>query len=146
MAGNQTNSSLFEFKYFIHMVRIHIFWAVWIEDLGLTIASSSFAIARVVQDLVPLHMTFTETWIHLVLFWALSIIEHGSTLFICGHDSFRFYMEPFFILCDHDSYISYTHVGYSCIFMVIICTWTCMSQRSVLSNIYLSFRYLCLSI
>ena len=78
--------------------------------------------------------------------WLWSIIEHGSTLFICGHDSFRFDMVPFCILSDDDSFISYTYVGSAYIFMAMICIWTCMSQRSVLSDIYLSFRYLCSSI
>ena len=49
---------MFEFNSFIHMARIRTFWVVWIEDLGLTVASSSFAIAQVVQDLVKLYMKF----------------------------------------------------------------------------------------
>ena len=32
-------------------------------------------------------------------------------MFICGHESFTIHMAPFCILCGHDSYISYTHVG-----------------------------------
>ena len=59
------------------------------------------------------------------------LLSMDLPFFICGHDSFRFYMVPFCILCDHDSFISYTYVVSACIFMVIICIWTCMSQRSV---------------
>ena len=69
---------------FIRMVGIRTFWAVWIEDLGLTVALSFFAIARVVQDLVTFYMTFCRdidppcifvamidgrVWIHLVHLW-----------------------------------------------------------------------------
>ena len=49
---------MFDFNSFIRMVRIHTFWAVWIEDLGLIVALSSFDIAQVAQDLVTLYMTF----------------------------------------------------------------------------------------
>ena len=38
---------------------------------------------------------FVEMYIHLVFLWLWSIVEHRSTLFICGHDSFRFDMAPF---------------------------------------------------
>ena len=77
----------------------------WIPlvDSSITI----FSIARVAQELVTFHMTFAETLIHLVFLWLWSTAEHGSTLFICGRDSFRFDMAPFCILCDHDSYISF---------------------------------------
>ena len=59
--GNQTVSSMFEFNSFIRMVRIHTFLAVWIEELGPIVASSFFSIARVAQDLVTLHMKFSDT-------------------------------------------------------------------------------------
>ena len=101
-----------------------------------------FSIARVTRDFVTLHMTFADTLIHLVFLWLLLIVEHGSTLFICGHHSFRFDMAPFCILRDHDIFISYTYVTSGCVIMVMFCIWTCMSQRSVFSDIYPSFRNL----
>ena len=52
-------------------------------------------------------------------------------MFICGHESFRFDMAPFYILSDHYSFINYTYVGSACIFRAMFCIWTCMFQRSV---------------
>ena len=129
------------------MVRIRTFFGQFgLKTLGLPVALSSFAIAQVAQDLVILYMTFCWDidppciFVAMVDSWAWIHLVH-----LC-HDSFRFYMVPVCILRDHDSYISYTYVGSTCILMDIFCIWTCMSQRSVLSDIYLSFKYLCSSL
>ena len=122
---------MFDFNSFIRMVRIHTFWVVWIEDLGPTVELSFFAIARVAQDLVTFYMTFCWDIDPPCIFVAMIIVENGSTLFICGHGPFRFDMAHFCILSDHDSFISYTYVGSACIFMAMLCIWTCMYQRSV---------------
>ena len=136
-------SSMFDFSSFIRMVRIHTFFGRFgLKTLGPTVALSSFcyfpSCARPCYTLYDILLRHRST---LYFLWLWSIVEYGSTLFICGHDSFRFDMALFCILSDHDSLISYTYVGSTCIFMAIICIWTCMSQRSILSNIYLSFRY-----
>ena len=122
---------MFEFNSFICMVRIRTFWVAWIEYLGPTVASSFCYCPSCAR---PCYILYDI------------LLRHRSTLFICGHDSFRFDMVPFCILRDHDSFISYTYVGSACIFMAMFCIWTCMSQRSVFSDIYLSFRYLCSSL
>ena len=71
MIGNQTVSSMFNFSSFIHMVRIRTFWAVWIEDLGSTAASSFFLLpscARTCHNLYDI------------------LLRHRSTLYSCGYD------------------------------------------------------------
>ena len=122
---------MFNLSTFIHMVRFRTFWVVCIEDLGMIVASPLFLLPKLRKTLSHFIWHFAETYIHLVFLLLWSIVEHGSTLFICGHDSFRFVMAPFFILSDHDSFISYTYVGSAYIFMVMICMWTFVSKRSV---------------
>ena len=112
-------------------------WIPWVDSSIII-----FAIAQDAQDLVTLYMTFCWdidppcilvamidcwAWINLVHLWPwLLYIWYGA----------------FCILSDHDSFINYTYVGSAYIFMAMICIWTCMSQRSFLSDIYLSFKYL----
>ena len=139
-------SSMFDFNSFICMVRIHTFWVVWIEYVGPTVASSFYYCPSCARPFHTLYDIFLSHRSPLYLLWLRSIVDYGSTLFICGHGSFRFDMVPFCILSNHDSFINYTYVGSTCIFMVMFCIWTCMSHRSVLSDIYLSFRYLCSSL
>ena len=72
MTGNQTVSSMFKFSSFIRMVRIHTFWVViWIEDLGLTIASSFFYCPSCAR---PCHTLYDI------------LLRHRSTLYFCGYD------------------------------------------------------------
>ena len=81
----------------------------------------------------------------LYFLWLWSIIEYGSTLFICGHDSFRFDMAPFCILSNHDSFISYTYVG-SALYLYGDVLYMEYVLEISFSDIYLSFRYLHLSL
>ena len=71
MTGNQMVSSMFNFNSFIHTVRIRTFWEVWIEDLGLTIASSFLLLPK-------LHKT-------LLHFYDI-LLRYKSTFFLCGYD------------------------------------------------------------
>ena len=130
MAGKQIVSSMFDFSSFICMVRIHTFWAVWIEDLGMIVASSFCSCpscARPCYILYDILLRHRST----LYFCGYDRLLSMDPLFICGHGSFRFDMAPFCILSDHDNFISYTYVGSTCIFMAMFCIWTCMSQWSV---------------
>ena len=71
MIGNQMVSSMFEFNSFIHMVRICTFWAIWIEDLGLKVASSFCYCPSYVR---PCHTSYDI------------LLRHRSTLYFCGYD------------------------------------------------------------
>ena len=64
-------SSMFDFNSFIRMVRIHTFWAFWIEDLGLTIASS---------------FCYCLTYARLCHILYDILLRHRSTLYFCGYD------------------------------------------------------------
>ena len=110
-------------------------WRPWVDG-SIIIFCYFLSCARPCYTLYDILLRHRST---LYFLWLWSIVDYGSTLLICGHDSFRFDMAPFCILSDHDSFISYTYVGSACIFMA-------MSQRSVFSDIYLSFRYLCSSL
>ena len=122
------------------------FWVTWIEYLGLIVASSYFSIYQVVGDLIKLHMKFAETYIHLVFLCLWLIVEHGSTLFIYGHESFIFDMLHFCILSNHDSFISYTYVGSTWSLWRWFVYGLVCPRDQFLSDIYLSFRYLCSSL
>ena len=117
---------------FIHMVRIRTFFGRFgLKTLGLTVASSFCYFPSCARPCYTLYDILLRHRSTLYFLWLWSIVEYGSTLFICGHDSFRFDMAPFCILSDHDSFISYTYVGSTYIFMEMFCIWMCMSQRSV---------------
>ena len=138
---------MFDFSSFIRMVRIHIFlggldWRPW-ADSSIIIFFYCPSCARPCCTLYDI------------------LLRHRSTLYFCGYDRFSSMDPPcsfvamtpldliwrlFCILSDHDSFISYTYVGSTYIFMVMFCIWTCMSQRSVFFDIYLSYRYLCSSL
>ena len=142
MVGNQTISSMFDFSSFILMVRIRTFlgsldWRPW-ADSGIVIFLYYSSCAR------PCHTSYEI------------LLRHRSTLYSCGYDRLLSMDPPYlfvamtpldfiwrlFAYCVTMIVTLVTHVGSTYIFMVISCRWTCMSQRSVLSNIYLSFRYL----
>ena len=131
-------SSMFKFNPFICMVSIRNFWAVWIEDLGPTVASSFWYCPSCAR---PCYILYDI------------LQRHRSTLYFCGYYWFSSMDPPFSfvamtpldliwrifcILNDHDSFISYTYVGSTCIFMAMICIWTCMSQRSVFFLTFIS--------
>ena len=71
MTDNQTVSSMFEFNFFIRMVRIHTFWAVWIEDIGSIVALSFFHFPRCAR---PCYISYDI------------LLRHRSTLLFCGYD------------------------------------------------------------
>ena len=71
-------SSMFDFNSFICMVRIRTFWAVWIEYLGLTVASSFFYYLSCAR---PCYILYDI------------LLRHRSTLYFCGYDWFSS-MDP----------------------------------------------------
>ena len=130
-----TSNPLFTWLGFIPMGSLD--WIPWAD-------SSIIIFCYFLISSRPFHTPYDICWdidppcilVAMIDYWA------WIHLFIFGHGSFRFDVAPFCIFSDHNSFISYTYVGSAYIFMVMICTWTCMSQRSALANIYLSFRYL----
>ena len=71
MIGNQTISSMFDFSSFIRIVSIRTFWAVWIEDLGPTVASSFCYFPSCTR---PCYILYEI------------LLRHRSTLYFCGYD------------------------------------------------------------
>ena len=145
MTGNQTVSSMFKFNSFICMVRIRTFWAVWIEDLGLIIASPFCYYPSCAGPCYTLYDI---------------LLRHRSTLYFCGYDRLSSMdppcsfvaMTPLYLIWRLFAYwatiivSSVIHMLDLPIFIAMFCIWTCMCQRSVFSDIYLSFRYLHLSL
>ena len=141
MTSNQTVSSMFDFSSFIRMVRIHTFWAIWIEDLGLTIASSFFYNPSCAR---PCHTLYDI------------LLRHRTTLYFCGYDR----------LLSMDPPCSFVAVAPLDLIWCLFAYWATMIFSSVIhmldppvfygnvlymdvyvpefsfSDIYLSYRYL----
>ena len=143
MIGNETVSSMFDFNSFTRMVRI---WFVWIEDLGPTIALSFCYCPSYTRPCYILYDIF---------------LRHRSTLYSCGYDWFLSMDSPCsFVVMTHLDLIwhlfSYwaTLIVSSVIHMLDlpIYLWRCFVYGLVcpkdqfLFDIYLSFKYLCLSL
>ena len=137
---------MFDLNSFIHMVRICTFWVVWIEDLGPIVASSFCYFASCAR---PCHTLYDI------------LLRHRSTLYSCGYD-WLLSMDPpcsFVAMTPLDliwCLFSYwvTMIVPSVIHMldppVSLWWWFVYGlvcpRDQFLPDIYLSFRYLCLSL